>query len=311
MTALLATPPELWAGFLVIFVIMMVIDLGLGQRRPHAPSMREAAGWSVLWIAAALLFNAGVWHFEGRKVALEFFTGYLIEKALSVDNLFVFIMVFSYFGVTSHVQPRVLKWGIVGAIVLRGIFVAIGATLVAKFQWIIYVFGAFLIWTGAKMALHQDGEVHPEKNIFVRLSKRFLPVAGQYEGAKFTTRIDGRFYFTPLFVVLLVVESTDVIFAIDSIPAIFGITQDPFIVFTSNMFAIMGLRALYFLLAGALHLFHHLKVGVALVLVVVGVKMCGSGFYHVPIEASLGVVALLLGGSVITSLLFPAKKAAV
>ncbi len=309
MNELAVSPLGHWLGFLILCLFAMGRDLGVGQRRAHAPSMREAAGWSALWIAVALLFNAWLWHIDGKEKALEFFTGYLIEKALSVDNLFVFIMLFAYFGVAPDQQPRVLKWGIIGAIIMRGIFIAVGAALLARFSWVIYLFGAFLVWTGLRMVLHREGEVHPERNIFVRLSRRFLPVSTAYDGAKFTTRVNGTFMFTPLFIVLLVVESTDVIFAIDSIPAIFGITSDPFIVFTSNMFAIMGLRALYFLLAGALHLFRYLKAGVALVLVVVGVKMCLAGVYHVPVEASLGIVALLLGGAVALSLLHPAPRA--
>ncbi len=308
MDALAQTPLSLWIGFTALFLVLIAIDLGIGQRRAHAPSLKEAGAWSAAWILAALLFNYGIYVVEGPAKALEFLTGYLIEKSLSVDNLFVFIMLFTFFGVERDVQPRLLKWGIVGAVVLRAIFVAVGAALLHEFHWMIYVFGLFLVFTGFKMMAHDEEEqVHPERNPLVRLTCRLLPVHSSFDGPHFFTRVNGKLMATPLLVALVAVESTDVIFALDSIPAIFGITSDPFIVYTSNIFAIMGLRALYFLLAGVMGMFRFLKTGVALVLIFVGVKMTIEGWFPIGIGWSLGVVVAILGLSVAASALIPAK----
>ncbi len=296
------TPLALWIGFGLFFLAMLGIDLGFAGRGQKRMSMKQSAAWTTLWISTALVFNAVVYIIKGREPALEFFAGYIIEYSLSVDNLFVFIMIFTFFRVTPEAQPRVLKWGILGALVMRGVFIALGAAILETFSWAIYVFGVFLVFTGVKMLLHrEEDELHPDQNPLVRLARKFLPMARDYDGSKFTTRIDGRRLFTPLFVVLLVIESTDVVFAVDSIPAIFGITADPFIVYSSNVFAIMGLRALYFLLAGALGLFRYLKIGVAVVLVFVGCKMTMAHYVHLSIEISLGVVFLLLSGSIAAS----------
>lgn len=299
-----------WIAFIALAGTMVAVDLGIGQRRAHRPSMREAALWTALWVGAALLFNAGLYLRSGRREALEFFTGYLIEYSLSVDNLFVFVMIFRFFGVAPDAQPRLLKWGILGAVLMRGLFVALGAAVLHHVHATIYVFGLFLVYTGIKMAVHDSVEVHPDRNLMVRLCRRLFPVAGAYDGARFFTRVDGRRAATPLFVALVAVESTDVLFAVDSIPAIFAITTDPFIVFTSNIFAVLGLRALYFLLAGALDRFGYLKYGISAVLVFVGAKMLAGAFdLDVPIEASLAVVVALLAGSIAPSVLRPPRPA--
>ncbi len=298
----------LWIGFNVFVLAMLALDLLVFHRKPHEVSVREALSWSAVWIALALVFNAGLYFFQGRQPALEFLTGYLIEKSLSVDNIFVFLMVFAYFRVPQKYQHEVLFWGILGALVFRAIFIAGGVTLIKNFHWIIYVFGAFLIFTGIKMVLDKDKEIHPEKSPLLRLFRKFMPVTEGYENGKFFVRKDSRLYATPLFVVLLVIETTDIIFAVDSIPAILAITQDPFIVYTSNVFAILGLRALYFALAGVIRLFHYLHYGLSAILVFVGTKMLLSDFYKVPIGISLSVVACLLFLSVGASLLWPQKK---
>jgi tellurite resistance protein TerC len=302
MEALTDTPLSLWIGFTVLVAVVIAIDLGIGQRRAHAPSMKEAATWTMAWVSSALLFNYGIYRELGSQRALEFLTGYIIEYSLSVDNLFVFIMIFSFFGVAPDAQPRLLKWGILGAVILRAIFVALGAVLLHHFHWMIYVFGVFLVFTGVKMLQHSDEEVHPDKNPLVKLTCRLLPVHSHYDGAHFFTKVEGRRMATPLLVALVAVESTDVVFALDSIPAIYGITSDPFIVYTSNIFAIMGLRALFFLLAGAMALFRHLKTGVAAVLIFVGTKMAIDGFYHISIHVSLGVIFTILALSILISL---------
>jgi tellurite resistance protein TerC len=271
--------------------------------------MKEAGAWSAFWVSLALVFNYGVYHFMGPQAGLEFLTGYLIEKALSVDNIFVFVLIFSYFAVPPRYQHRVLFWGILGALLMRGAMIAAGAVLIAEFHWIIYVFGAFLVVTGIRMATQTAHAIDAESNPVVRLVRRFVPVTGQYHGQRFFVReeVGGRLrrVATPLFVVLVLVETTDLIFAVDSIPAIFAITQDPFIVYTSNVFAILGLRALYFLLAGVIHRFHYLKLGLAAVLVFVGAKMLLTDVYKVPVGASLGVIALVLATAIGASLVFP------
>lgn len=290
-------------------LLLLALDLGVFHREAHEVSVREAAAWSAFWILLALAFNYGVYRWMGAEAGLEFFTGYLIEKALSVDNIFVFVLIFSYFDVPPRYQHRVLFWGILGALVMRGAMIAVGAVLIHEFHWIIYLFGAFLLVTGIRMARHTERGIEPGANPAIRLLRRFVPVTDVYHGQRFFVReeVGGRLrqVATPLMVVLVLVETTDLIFAVDSIPAIFAVTEDPFLVYTSNVFAILGLRALYFLLAGVIHRFHYLKLGLAAVLAFVGVKMLASGVYKMPIGLSLGVIAALIGGSVAASLAFP------
>ena len=303
--------PLLWGLFLAFILGMLALDLGVFHRREHQVGTREATIWTLVWIALSLAFNLWVYLEFGPTRGLEFFTGYVIEKALSVDNIFVFIVIFRYFAVRPEYQHRVLFWGILGALVLRGVFIAAGTALLARFDWIILVFGAFLVYTGFKILRAHETEVHPEKNPVMKLFRRFVPMSSDYHGKHFFVREGGRLLATPLLLVLVVVEATDVVFAVDSIPAIFGITHDPFIVFTSNIFAILGLRALYFLLAGLMHKFRYLSFGLGMVLVFIGVKMLIHDWVEIPIVVSLGVVAFLLGGSVLLSLLRPAPPEAV
>lgn len=300
----------IWAGFNLFVLLMLAIDLGVFHRREHEVSVREALAWTAVWVALAMTFNVVIYFWRGQEVALEFLTGYVIEKALSVDNIFVFLLIFTYFGVAPIHQHRVLFWGILGALVMRAMFIFAGVGLIQRFHWVIYVFGAFLIITGIKMAFQKDTKVHPERNPVVRLFKRFFPVTDRYEGSRFFVKENGRRLATPLFIVLLVVETTDLIFAVDSIPAILAITLDPFIVYTSNVFAILGLRALYFALAGIMQIFHYLHYGLSFVLVFVGVKMVLADFYKIPIAAALGVVAGAILASVIASLLMPKQAKA-
>jgi tellurite resistance protein TerC len=295
----------LWGGFLTVVLGLLALDLGVFHRQAHEVKFKEAAAWSVFWISLALLFNLFVWRWFGPKAGVEFLTGYLVEKALSVDNIFVFLVIFSAFSVPAAYQHRVLFWGILGALVMRAIFIFAGAALLGAFHWLIYVFGAFLIFTGVKLLLRKDEEVHPERNPLFRLFRRFVPATSQYHGQKFWIRENGKWIATPLFLVLLAVEATDVVFAVDSIPAIFAITRDPFLVFTSNVMAILGLRALFFCLSGVMGMFHHLKFGLSGVLVFVGGKMLLADVYKVPVMASLTVIATLLLGSVVASLLWP------
>lgn len=299
----------LWGVFNVFVIAMLVLDLRVFHRHAHEVKIREALLWSAFWIVLSLIFNVGIYMFEGSVVALEFFTGYIIEKSLSVDNLFVFLMIFSYFKVPAKYQHKVLFWGIVGALVMRGALIFVGVTLINQFHWVLYIFGAFLVFTGVKMALQDETvEVHPERNLIVRIFKRILPVTPGYHEGKFFIKVDGKLYATLLFIVILVVETTDLVFALDSIPAIFAITRDPFIVYTSNVFAILGLRALYFALAGLLDLFHYLKFGLSIVLAFIGVKMLIEGFYEMPIAIALGVVAGVLTISILASILRPKKE---
>lgn len=304
----------LWIGFNLFVLAMLALDLGVFHRQAHVVSVKEASLWSALWVALSLVFNYGVYRWMGPQAGLEFLTGYLIEKALSVDNIFVFVLVFSYFNVPPKYQHRVLFWGILGALVMRGVMIAAGAALIVKFHWIIYVFGAFLVVTGIRMATQEERDIEPEANPVIRLVRRLMPITPHYHGQKFFVReeVAGRLrrVATPLFVVLVFVETTDLIFAVDSIPAIFAVTQDPFLVYSSNVFAILGLRALYFLLAGVIHKFHFLKLGLSAVLVFVGAKMLLTDLYKIPIGVSLGVVAALLALSVAASLLFPKRLAA-
>ncbi len=301
--------PLLWVGFNVFVIAMLALDLGVFHRHAHKVSMREALLWSAVWIGMALVFNGIIYLSFGRTHALEFLTGYLIEKALSVDNLFVFLVVFSYFNVPDKYQHRILFWGIVGALVMRAIFIIVGAALLTAFHWLIYVFGGFLVVTGYKLLTQKESEVMPEKNPVLKLCRKFFPVAGGDQGGRFIVKVNGKKHITIWLLVLAVVETTDVIFALDSIPAIFAVTRDPFIVYTSNIFAILGLRALFFLLAGAMNQFTYLKVGLGLVLVFVGGKMLVSSHYHVPIALSLAVVAGLIGGSIVASLVFKPQSA--
>ena len=297
-------PPVVWISFTALVVALLVIDLGVLNRRGHVLSVKEATGWSAGLVALALLFGGFMWWWEGPQHGLEYFTGYLIELSLSVDNLFVFILIFQYFGVPAMAQPKVLKWGILGAIVMRAIMIGLGALLLARFHWIIYVFGAILVITGIRMLRTDATEIEPERNPLVRMARRFLPITPGYERDHFSIRtVKGRRIFTPLVLVVLVVEWSDLVFAIDSIPAIFAVTNDPFIVYSSNVFAILGLRALFFVLAGALDKFQYLKVGVALILVFIGIKMAGSAWFVLPTPVALGVIVLLLGLSVVASLL--------
>jgi tellurite resistance protein TerC len=296
-----------WAGFLVFVMAMLAVDLGIFQRHAHAVSMREAAIWSAVWIGLALTFDAILYLWHGPQPAMEFLGGYLMEKALSVDNLFVFALIFTLFGVPRLYQHRVLFWGVLGALVLRGAFVAAGAALFSHFDWIIYVFGAFLVFTGGKLALQKETEVHPENNPLLKLVRRFLPVTPGFEGERFLIRRAGQIMATPLLLVLIVVETSDVVFAVDSIPAVFGVTRDPFLVYTSNVFAILGLRTLFFLLSGAMEKFHYLGLALSAILIFVGVKMLASELVHVPIAVSLGVIAGLLVIAIVASLIRSAR----
>lgn len=300
--------PALWVGFTLLVLVLLVLDLFVFHRKAHEVRVREAIVWTCVWIGLALLFNVGIYFWFGPERALEFLTGYLIEKALSVDNLFVFLVVFSYFSVPAALQHRVLFWGILGALVMRAVFIVLGAALIHQFHWVTYVFGAFLVLTGIKLLVQREAEVHPERNPALRLFRRLVPAVEGYRGARFFVKESGRLYATPLFMVLVVVEATDLIFAVDSIPAIFAVTTDEFIVYTSNIFAILGLRALYFALAGMLGRFHYLKVGLALVLGFVGAKMLVAGYYKIPIGLSLMAIITLLAGSVVASLLRPVTK---
>ena len=298
----------LWVGFNIFVLAMLALDLGVFHKKAHVVSLRESLTWTVVWVVLALIFTGGMWHFAGSQKALEFFTGYVIEKSLSVDNLFVFALLFSYFAVPPQFQHKVLFWGILGALIMRAVMIALGATLIAKFSWIIYVFGAFLILTGIKMIVKREEEIHPERNPIVRWFKKLMPVTSDYRGDKFFVRENGILMATPLFVVLLLLEFSDLIFAVDSIPAIFAVTQDTFIVYTSNVFAILGLRSLYFALAGVMDKFHYLKIGLGVVLTFVGVKMLlVHTAWKIDTLIALGVIVLILTASVVLSLLHPKK----
>lgn len=303
--------PWIWAAFVGFILAMLALDLFVFHRTAHAVSIKEAAGWSAVWIALGLSFMGVIWFWQGGTAAGEYLAGYLIEKSLSVDNIFVFALVFTYFAVPAAYQHKVLFWGVVGAIVFRAIFIAAGAALLHNFHWMIYVFGGFLVFTGIRMALHREGEMHPERNPVLRLVRRFVPMTTEYHGDKFFVRHAGKLIATPLFAVLIVVETTDIIFAVDSIPAIFAVTDDPFLVFTSNAFAILGLRALYFLLADLIGRFVYLKIGLAGVLVFVGAKMLLTDIYKVPIVASLVAIAAILSVSIIASLVSKPQEVAV
>jgi len=295
-----------WVGFNAFVLAMLALDLGVLRRRAHEITAREAGLWSAIWVGLSLAFAYGVHHFMGPQKSLEFLTGYVIEKSLSVDNIFVFVLILSYFGVPSKYHHRVLFWGVVGALITRGTMIALGTVLISRFHWILYFFGALLLLTAFRMVTARDDDTAVRDNVVLRLARRFVPVTPAYHGQRFFVRVDGatgfHWYATPLFVVLLTVETTDLIFAVDSIPAIFAVTRDPFIIYTSNVFAILGLRSLYFLLAAVLHRFQYLKTGIALVLVFVGLKMLLADVYEVPIGISLGVVTGVLAISIIASL---------
>jgi tellurite resistance protein TerC len=305
---MISVPLWIWIAFILFVLGMLALDLGVFNRKAHAISLREAALWSGIWIGLSLLFNAVLFFWQGSDKALEFFTAYLIEKSLSVDNIFVFVLIFSSFAVPAEYQHRVLFWGILGALVMRGALIALGTTLILLLHWVLYIFGAFLVFTGIRLAFRQEKEIQPDKNPLVRLMRRFLPISDQFEGSRFFARHNGQRVATPLLLVLVLIESTDVIFALDSIPAILAITVDPFIVYTSNVFAILGLRALYFLLAGSMQRFRYLNVGLAAILVFVGVKMLLTDLVHIPIGLSLGCIALILAASIAASLLRERKK---
>lgn len=293
----------LWIGFNIFVLAMLAVDLGIFHRKAHTVSLKEALAWSIVWIMLALVFNAGLYVWRGSEPALQFLTGYLIEKSLSVDNIFVFVLLFTAFGVPGAYQHRVLFWGVLGALVMRGLLIVVGAVLLEDFRWILYLFGVFLIVTGIRMALHKETEVHPERNPVLKLVRRVAPVTNDYEGERFFVRHAGKTLVTPLLMVLLAVETTDLLFAVDSIPAIFAVTGDPFIVYTSNVFAILGLRSLYFVFANIIHQFYYLRLGLAVILSYVGVKMVLTDLYSIPSALSLLVIALVLVLAIIASLL--------
>ncbi|HXZ81837.1 MAG TPA: TerC family protein [Terriglobales bacterium] len=296
-----------WVLFNIFILLMLTLDLAVFNRRAHSVGFREALGWSAFWISLAAAFAVGVYFWRGPNTSLEFATGYLIEESLSVDNLFVFLLIFRYFRVPGQYQHKVLFWGIIGALVLRGIFILAGVALIRRFEWVIYIFGLFLIYTGIKLFRQQETEIHPEQNPVLKTFRRWIPVTKDYVNGEFFVRHRG-LYATPLFLVLLFVETTDVLFAADSIPAVLAVTRDPFIVYTSNVFAILGLRSLYFALAGMMELFHYLHYGLSAILIFIGVKMLISNYYHIHIAIALGVVAGVLAISIALSLMFPKSK---
>jgi len=296
-----------WILFNLFVLIMLALDLGVFNRRAHEVRFREALMWSAMWVALALTFAVVVFFWHGRKESLEFVTGYLIELSLSIDNLFVFLVLFRYFKVPREQQHKVLFWGILGALIMRGVFIVAGVGLIRRFHWIVYIFGLLLIWSGIKLLRQGDEEIHPEKNPVLRMFRRWIPVSNEYEGSKFWVRKD-RLYATPLLVVLLMVETTDVLFAMDSIPAVLAITLNAFIVYTSNVFAILGLRSMYFALAGVIDLFEYLHYGLSVVLIFIGMKMLLSEHVVIPTAVALGVVAGVLAIAVVASLLFPKKN---
>ncbi|WP_322821071.1 TerC family protein [Chloroflexus sp.] len=302
-----------WIGFHAIVFLVLALDLGVFHRHSHKVSIREAGLWTLVWITLSLIFNGIIWLWRGPEDGLNFLTGYLVEYSLSVDNIFVFVLLFSYFRVPAQYQHRVLFWGILGALIMRGTMILLGSALVEQFEWILYLFGAFLLVTGVRLIFQDDEpEVDPQRNLLVRLARRLLPITPDMRGDRFFVREADRFSATPLFLVLLIVESTDLLFAVDSIPAIFGITHDPFIVYTSNICAILGLRSLYFLLAGVMESFYYLRFGLAIILSFIGVKMLTplvSGWFlgghgvHIPTTISLGVIVVTLLASVVASLI--------
>jgi len=300
--------PLLWTAFNAFILVAVALDLRVLHRKPHKVGLREAGLWTGIWIALSLLFGAGVSIYFGRQHGLEFFTGYLVEKALSVDNLFLFLVIFRAFYVDERVQHRLLEWGVIGALLMRGLMIAAGAELIQNFSWVVYVLGAFLVYAGIQMLFVHKEKIHPENGMVFRFASRHLRVTHNYHGERFFVRDEGRLLATPLFLVLLVVEITDITLAVDSIPAIFGITSDAFIVYTSNVFAILGLRSMYFLLAGVLGRLRFLTAGLAFVLCFIGAKMIAEHWIDIPVQISLGIVAGILGASLLASLLWPAKR---
>jgi len=300
-----------WVGFNVVVLGILGLDLGVLHRKSEKVSLKEAAIWSGVWVALSLCFAFAIYLAMGRESGLEFLTGYLIEYALSVDNIFVFVLIFSYFSVPEKYQHRVLFWGIIGALLLRGVMIVAGSALVTRFAWTLYIFGAFLVFTGLRMALQKDGTTYnPARDPILRLARKLVPVTPDYRGDKFFVHEPDatgrkRYFATPLFIVLVIVDTTDIIFATDSIPAIFAVTRDPFIVYTSNICAVLGLRALYFLLANVVDKFVYLKLGLSVVLVFIGAKMLLEAFIHIPIVAALGVVGVVLGTSIVASVKWP------
>jgi TerC family integral membrane protein len=311
MLALVEITPWYWVGFIVCVLIFLALDLGLFHKQAHIVSVKEAFAWTAVWISLAVLFAVALFYLRGRKEAVEFFTGYFIELSLSMDNVFVIALIFGYFKVAPEFQHRVLFWGILGALIMRGLMIWAGVELITRFDWLLYIFGAFLIVTGIKMLFSKEEGVHPDKNWIVRSAKKLLPVSSSFDGQKFVTHVSGRKVFTPLFIVLLMVETTDLIFAVDSIPAIFGVTRKPFIVFTSNVFAILGLRSMYFVLAGAIGLFRYLKIGLSVVLVFIGTKMLIDPHDHprrwfqldIPDTTSLLIVVTIIAISILASII--------
>lgn len=308
-TASIGTPLT-WGLFLLGVLVFLALDLGVFHKKDHAISAKEAGIWTLVWVAMAGLFGAGLAHFQGNELALEFAAGYLIEKALSVDNIFVFVVLFRFFRVPGELQHRVLFWGVFGALVLRAAFIWAGAALLNRFDWMLYVFGAILVWTGVKMFRHGDDD-DPAQSPWIKWIKRVIPVQDHFSGNHFFVKEAGRRVATPLFLALVAIELSDVIFAVDSIPAVFAVTRDPFIVFTSNVFAILGLRSLYFLLADVVDRFYLLRPALAMVLFFVGTKMLVSGMYHVPVWLSLLVIGVLVGGAMLVSWLRPKAEAVV
>jgi tellurite resistance protein TerC len=299
--------PLLWIAFNVFILAALALDLGVFHRHPHKITLREAALTSFSWIAISILFGLGVFHFRGPQPALEFFTGYLIEKALSIDNLFLFLVIFRSFSVEERLKHRLLEWGVIGALIMRGAMIAVGAELIEHFSWVLYLLGAFLVYAGIRMFFDKKGEIHPEQNKIFRFANKHLRVTHVYHGEQFFVRHAGRLLATPLFLVLLVIEITDVTLAVDSIPAVFGITRDPFIVYTSNVLAILGLRALYFLLAGVIDRLRYLDEGLAIVLIFIGGKMIGEPWLHIPVGLSLGIVGAVLLLALLASIVIPVK----
>ncbi|MDD4240488.1 MAG: TerC family protein [Smithellaceae bacterium] len=297
-----------WIFFTVFILAMLALDLGVFNRKTHVITMKEAMLWTAFWVGLALAFGAGVYFFYGHGKAMEFFAGYLIEYSLSIDNLFVFMLIFRFFNVPQAYEHKALFWGILMALVTRAVFIFAGVALITTFDWVMYIFGAFLVFTGVKMALNKQTEVHPEKNVAIKLLRFFIPVTRRFSGAKFFVVRRGVRYATPMLAVLLALETTDILFAIDSIPAVLAISKDPFIVYTSNVFAILGLRSLFFAISGLMKLFHLLHYGLAAILTFVGVKMLIEDFYHVPVGVSLLVIASMLAVSIVSSVIWPEKE---
>jgi len=306
-----ALPHEtlLWIGFNIFVVIMLAIDLGVFNREAHKITIKESLIWTAVWIILALLFNLGIYLYSNSaELALQYLSGYLIEKSLSMDNLFVFLVIFTYFGVPNRYQHKVLFWGILGALIFRAIFIFAGVALINRFHWIIYLLGAFLLYTGYKMIFQKGEDVDPEKNPVLKIAQKIFPVTPSFHGDNFFTRINGKLFATPLFIVLIMIETTDVMFAVDSIPAILAISRDPFIVYSSNVFAILGLRALFFALAGIMQLFEYLHYGLAAILIFVGLKMLLSEWIHLPVWIALSVIAFILTSTIIFSVLHAKKE---